>query len=73
MHDLVKRGLSAKRESKYIDFKSSLDFNESNSWCEIIKDIIGPLHNQSTRVEDCIEHHSLPKRELDEFKKKLGL
>ena len=40
MHDLVKKGLSAKRESKYIDFKSSLDFNESHSWCEIIKDII---------------------------------
>lgn len=40
MLDLVKRGLSAKRESKYIDFKSSLDFNESHSWCEIIKDII---------------------------------
>ncbi|MHC4395066.1 MAG: RNA-binding domain-containing protein [Planctomycetota bacterium] len=40
MLDLVERGLSAKRESKYIDFKSSLDFNESGSWCEIIKDII---------------------------------
>ena len=38
--DLIKKGLSAKRESRYIDFKSSLDFNEPHTWCEIIKDII---------------------------------
>ena len=40
MTDLITKGMSAKRESKYIDFKSSLDLDESHSWCEIIKDII---------------------------------
>jgi len=40
MTDLITKGLSAKRESKYIDFKSSLNLDESRSWCEIIKDII---------------------------------
>jgi hypothetical protein len=40
MKDHIKRALSAKRESKYIDFKSQLDFSESHSWCEIVKDII---------------------------------
>lgn len=40
MRDHIKRALLAKRESKYIDFKSRLDFTESHSWCEIVKDII---------------------------------
>jgi len=40
MNDLIRKGLSAKRESKYVDFKSSLDLAEPHSWCEIIKDII---------------------------------
>lgn len=40
MSDLIQRALKAKRESKYIDFKGSLDFAEPHSWCEIVKDII---------------------------------
>lgn len=40
MKSLIQRALTAKRESKYIDFKSELDFSKPHSWCEIIKDII---------------------------------
>jgi hypothetical protein len=40
MNDLVLKGLSAKRESKYIDFKTGLDLKEPHTWCELIKDII---------------------------------
>ena len=40
MNDLIRKALSAKRESKYVDFKSTLDLAEPHSWCEIIKDII---------------------------------
>jgi len=40
MKSLIQRALVAKRESKYIDFKSKLDFSEPHSWCEIVKDII---------------------------------
>jgi len=40
MKNLIQRALVAKRESKYIDFKSRLDFSEPHSWCEIVKDII---------------------------------
>ena len=40
MKNHIQRALTAKRESKYLDFKSRLDFSEPHSWCEIIKDII---------------------------------
>jgi len=30
----------AKRESKYLDFKEKFDINQTQDWCEIIKDII---------------------------------
>jgi len=36
----IHRALSAKRESKYIDFKEKLDFSEPHTWCEVVKDIV---------------------------------
>lgn len=40
MKNHIQRALVAKRESKYIDFKSKVDFSEPHTWCEIVKDII---------------------------------
>ncbi|MCK4342180.1 MAG: putative DNA binding domain-containing protein [Phycisphaerae bacterium] len=40
MKNHIQRALTAKRESKYVDFKVSLDFSEPHAWCEIVKDII---------------------------------
>lgn len=40
MDRLVERGLKAKRESKYIEFKSSFDVESTGGWCEIVKDIV---------------------------------
>jgi hypothetical protein len=40
MNEPLAKSLSAKRESRYVDFKGSLDLEEPHSWCEIIKDII---------------------------------
>ena len=40
MKDHIQRALTAKRESKYVDFKRHLDFGESHTWCEIVKDIV---------------------------------
>ena len=40
MKDLIQRALTAKRESKYVDFKASLNFSEPQAWSEIVKDII---------------------------------
>lgn len=40
MDKLVERGLEAKRESKYIEFKSAFDVESAVGWCEIVKDIV---------------------------------
>jgi predicted HTH transcriptional regulator len=37
---LITRGLVAKRESKYVEFKHSFDTGSTADWCEIIKDIV---------------------------------
>ncbi len=31
---------NAKKESKYLDFKEKFDINQTQDWCEIIKDIV---------------------------------
>lgn len=40
MKDIIHKALSAKRESKYIEFKQSFDPSLSGEWCELIKDIV---------------------------------
>lgn len=40
MADIFQRALSAKRESKYIEFKSTFDPSAAGEWCELIKDIV---------------------------------
>ena len=40
MSDLVDRAIKAKRESKYVDFKSSFDPASTGEWCELVKDIV---------------------------------
>jgi len=40
MLDLIQKALSAKRESKRIEFKETFDPNSPAEWCEIIKDIV---------------------------------
>ena len=40
MKNLIQKGLEAKRESKYIDFKSELNLVEPGAWCEVVKDIV---------------------------------
>ena len=40
MSKLVDKGLKAKHESKYIDFKRSFNPTSPGEWCELIKDIV---------------------------------
>lgn len=40
MADLVEKALSARRESKHIDFKGAADFATPSMWPEIVKDIV---------------------------------
>jgi hypothetical protein len=37
---LFKKAQEARRESKFVDFKSKLDFAAPGDWCEIIKDVV---------------------------------
>jgi hypothetical protein len=37
---LIEKAESAKRESKYLEFKESFDVDSTQDWCEIIKDIV---------------------------------
>ena len=36
----LEKALNAKRESKYVDFKTEFDINSKRDWCEIVKDIV---------------------------------
>lgn len=37
---LLKKGVSARRESKRVDFKRGFDVDSKQDWCEIIKDMV---------------------------------
>jgi hypothetical protein len=37
--DIVQKALSAKRESKHVEFKQSFDPSQPREWCELIKDL----------------------------------
>ena len=39
MNDLIEKALTAKRESKHVEFKQSFDPNSAGEWCELIKDL----------------------------------
>jgi len=40
MSEIVEKGLRAKRESKYVDFKRKFDPANPGEWCELIKDMV---------------------------------
>ncbi len=40
MSKLIQKSITAKRESKHIEFKESFDPTSPQEWCEIIKDIV---------------------------------
>jgi hypothetical protein len=39
MTDLINKALTAKRESKHVEFKQSFDPSSAGDWCELIKDL----------------------------------
>jgi Schlafen, AlbA_2 len=38
--ELIAKAKSAKRESKYLDFKSEFDPSSAAAWCEVVKDVV---------------------------------
>lgn len=63
MSELVDKGLKAKRESKYIDFKRSFDPESMGEWCELIKDIVAMANTGGGAILIGIENNGDPSRE----------
>lgn len=40
METLLQKGLSATKESRFVEFKVSFDPSDNGEWCELIKDIV---------------------------------
>jgi len=40
MPDLIEKALTAKRESKHVEFKEAFNPDSAHDWCEVIKDIV---------------------------------
>jgi hypothetical protein len=60
MTDFLKKGLDAKRESKSVEFKESLDVNSPGEWCEIIKDVVAIANSGGGIIMIGIGNHGEP-------------
>ncbi len=60
MTDFLKKGLRAKRESKAIEFKESLDVTSSGEWCELIKDIVAIANSGGGVIMIGLDNHGEP-------------
>lgn len=60
MDGLLKKALSATRESKFIEFKESFDVASSGDWCEIIKDIIALANTGGGMILIGVDNHGKP-------------
>lgn len=60
MSDLVDKGLMAKRESKYVEFKRSFDPASAGEWCEIIKDVVAMANSGGGVIVVGLENNGQP-------------
>ncbi|KKP92035.1 MAG: hypothetical protein UR98_C0034G0003 [Parcubacteria group bacterium GW2011_GWA1_36_12] len=49
MNVTYEKAKTAQRESRHIEFKERFDINESQDWCEIIKDFSADLYNSTIK------------------------
>lgn len=61
MSDLVKKALNAKRESKSIEFKQSINVASPGEWVEIIKDIVAISNSGGGVIVIGVDNHGKPK------------
>ena len=60
MSDLIKKALNAKRESKSVEFKESLNISSSGEWVEIIKDIVAIANSGGGVILIGVDNHGKP-------------
>ena len=58
--ELVEKAKSAKRESKYIDFKKQIDVDSKEEWIEFIKDIIAMANSGGGVILIGVNDNGLP-------------
>lgn len=60
MTDLIKKALNAKRESKSVEFKESLNVASTGEWVEIIKDMVAIANSGGGIILIGVDNHGKP-------------
>jgi len=60
MDDFIKKALNAKRESKSVEFKESLNVASPGEWTEIIKDIVAIANSGGGAILIGVDNHGKP-------------
>jgi hypothetical protein len=60
MSDFIKKALNAKRESKGVEFKASLNVVSPSEWVEIIKDIVAIANSGGGVILIGVDNHGQP-------------
>ncbi len=63
MSKRVDKGLKAKRESKYVEFKRSFDPASTGAWCELIKDIVAMANTGGGVILIGLDNGGIPSKE----------
>jgi hypothetical protein len=63
MSKLVDKGLKAKRESKIVDFKNSLNPDSAGEWCELVKDIVAMANSGGGVILIGLDNRGSPSKE----------
>ncbi len=62
MSALVDKGLKARRESKFVDFKRSFDPDSNGEWCELVKDIVAMANSGGGVILVGLDNAGLPSK-----------
>jgi hypothetical protein len=62
MSALVDKALTAKRESKLIDFKSTFDPESTGDWCELVKDIVAMANSGGGAIVIGLDNGGAPSK-----------
>ncbi|MEK6580782.1 MAG: ATP-binding protein, partial [Nitrospirota bacterium] len=60
INELVQKALTARKESKHFDFKSSCALDESGTWCEIVKDIVAMANSGGGIIVVGLDNNGTP-------------
>lgn len=64
--DIVQKALSAKRESKHVEFKQRFDPSQPGEWCELIKDLAAIANSGGGIIVFGLDSRGVPTDELVE-------